>query len=67
MIAFSPFFLQLTAQEGRLSTDPVAAAAPRLPRRGHSARRCAFVYANYKTGAFSVVKTGASAVVLDWR
>jgi hypothetical protein len=47
-------------------TSPVSCAL-RLRRCGHSARRCAFVCANYITGALSVAKTGASAVVLDRR
>jgi hypothetical protein len=57
----------LTAREGSLSTDPLVSLAPRLRRCGHSARRCAFVCANNKTGARFVVTTGAFAVVLDRR
>jgi hypothetical protein len=39
-----------------------------FPRRSRSGgRRCVFVRADHKTGAVSVIKTGAFAVVLDRR
>jgi hypothetical protein len=62
------FLLLLTAREVQLSTEsPILCHAPRLLRCRHFVRCCAFVCANYKTGGVFVVKTGAYAVVLDWR
>jgi hypothetical protein len=67
-MAGTPLILfPLTAREGRLSTEECPAARSSTPRCGHSGRRGAFVRPNYKTGAFFVVKTGASAVVLERR
>lgn len=57
----------LTAREVRLSAEAFRAVRSSNPRGDHSGRRSALVCANYKTGAVFVVKTGASAVVLDRR
>ena len=61
------FLFLLTAREVRPSTEALRAVRSSTPRCGHSRRRAAFLRVNYKAGTVFVVKTGASAVVLDRR
>ena len=61
------FLFLLTAREVGLSAEDLHAVRSTAPCCGHFDRRCAFVCTNHKIGAAFVVKTGASAVVLDRR